>query len=62
VRWAGPDWAGRGGVGAPGVILGATVAVGDPGAVVAEDAVGDTGGRPDGELVSRVAAGHSALR
>ncbi len=34
-RWAGPAWTGRRGTGAPGVILGAGVAVPDPAAVAA---------------------------
>jgi hypothetical protein len=32
-RWGGPDWTGREGTGAPGRLLGATVAVEDPAAV-----------------------------
>jgi hypothetical protein len=32
-RWAGPEWTGRAGRGAPGAILGATVSVPDPAAV-----------------------------
>ena len=34
-RWGGPDWTGATGTGAPGALLGATVAVPDPGVVAA---------------------------
>ena len=34
-RWAGPEWTGHAGTGAPGAILGATVSVADPSAVAA---------------------------
>ena len=34
-HWAGPDWTGKAGTGAPGRLLGVTLEVGDPGAVAA---------------------------
>ncbi len=69
-RWGGPEWTGRVGRGAPGRLLGITVAVRDPAAAAARwgEVLGvePTGGQPprlelDGGAVSFASAGADAV-